>query len=611
MTSSQGKFTLLLFGAVVSLIAIGGFVIGFFIHYVITQSTAKNHSITTKNKDTPTQYTSEIDKESTRLVARSLQDLANPTQFNSHFERTGALFDLLARADNKTLHEYLVESKKLSTHHLRKQVQNVIIQRLSAIDPRDALAVVKREFSDDERRLFLTSIFEEWSAVNLPEAIIQAQGLDRESKEMAVASMVLSRDDLTLAERRDIARQSNSEWVAINVLSNASEHSIFIDPEQDWYTFIENNQDQFSNLSEIQTQAMGHILHAWIQRDGIEILDVVRSSVPSRFSMLETITFVTDQMVDTTPQLALDLALEMAAKDEQNQRFRYLARHLAGRWSESQPRRALDATLSVDGRSLRRMLQNSVVRQWAKQDPKSLLGIVDTLPADLQIMVRQHALIAIAVNSPESAVDRLSDFSIRKNRDAVAKAIARSWANTDVSKFFEWIGTDNNVVHIQSELTRVVFVHLTHLDPALAVQEAAVRPVDDNGEGWEATVISRLVIKGDVDAAVALLSQVRAGATRVRAYGDVIEHLLEEQYDTNLAADLFLQLNENEITRVSYFVDDLTRLAPRRIYKDLDKIEPKRIRLYIASSLISNNLRNGTFTSEELESLEEMTQRDD
>ena len=609
--SSQGKYKLPRFGVVVFLIAICGFVIGFASHYVISKFSPRVHSIGTEDRVTPSQLTSQVENESSRFAVGSLQDLSNSTQFNSLFERTGALLDLLAPADENTLQEYLVESKTLFSHHFRRQVQNVIIQRLSAIAPRSVLTVVRDEFSDEKQLRFLNTIFEEWSVVNLPEAITQAQSLDKKSREMVVASMVLSRDDLTLAERRDIARQSNCEWVAINMLSKASESSIFIDPEHDWYEFVNSNRLQFSNLSEPQTQALGHILRAWIEREGLQILDVVRSTVPSGFSMLDTITFVTDQVVDTKPKFALDLALEMTAKDEQDHRFRYLARYLAGRWAESNPRRALDATLSVDGRSLRGMLQGSVVRQWAKQDPHALLNIVDTLPADLQIIVRQHALIAIAATSPESAVERLSDFSIRKNRDAVAKAIARSWVKTDVSKIFDWIETDSNIAHIQSELTRVAFVHLTHLDPALAVQEAAVRPVDDNGEGWEATVISRLVIKGDVDAAVALLSQVRAGATRVRAYGDVIEHLLEEQYDTNLAADLFLQLNENEITRVSYFVDDLTRLAPRRIYKDLDKIEPKRIRLYIASSLISNNLRNGTFTSEELESLEEMTQRDD
>ena len=602
---------MLRFGAIVSLIAIGGFVIGFASHYVITQSTPKKHSIATEDQEARTEQTSKVDSESTRFAEGSLQDLADPTQFNSHFERTGALLDLLARSDKKTLLEYLVESKKLSTHHFRRQVQNVIIQRLSAIDPRDALAVVKEEFPDEDQLSFLNTIFEEWSVVNLQEAISQAQGLDEESRNTIVAGMVLSRDDLSIAERRDIARQLGCEWVAINILSTASEETIFNNPDQDWYRFIESNQDQFSNLSEPQTQALGHILRAWIEREGLQILDVVRSSVPSGFSMLDTITFVTDQVVDTKPKFALDLALEMAAKDEQNHRFRYLARSLAGRWAESNPRRALDATLSIDGRALRGMLQHSVVREWARQDAQALLSIVDTLPADLQIMVRQHALIAIAATSPESAVDRLSDFSIRKNRDAVAKAIARSWVKTDVSKIFDWIETDSNIAHIKSELTRVVFVHLTRLDPALAVQEAVVRPVDDSGEGWEASVITRLVIWGDVDTAIALLPQVRSGATRVRAYRNVIEHLLEEQYDPKLAADLFLQLRENEITRASYLIGDLARLAPRHLFEDLDKIKPKRIRSYVAGSLYSYNRTNGTFTSEEIESLGEIIQGDD
>ncbi len=608
MTVSRRKLSKPLLGVVVSVIALSAFFLGFATQYIVTSSFQKTPSISSEDQQHSVGQTIVVEELSTHPVVQSLRDFEDSVRFSNHFDRTGALLDLLVLADRNSLQEYLIESKKLATHHFRNQVQTTIIQRLSAIDPRLALSVVQEQFTGTEHRSFLTTIFAEWSVVNLQEAIAEAKVLDNEQREIVVASMVHSRDDLTVEERRNIARQCNSDWVAINVLSDGNEASIFTNPEQEWLTFVEDNHDQFSNLSDTQTTALGHILLAWIERDGLEILDPAILSLPPKFSLLETITFVTEKLLNSTPSLALHLSLKMVEKDDQNHRFRYLARSIAGRWAEHEPLRALEATVNVPGRALRGILQRSVARQWARHDPKALLGIVDTLPSDLQVMVRQLALVAIAASQPESVVSMLSDFSIRKNRDVVARAIAVNWARTDVSKLFDWIDTDSNVSHIQDELYRTVFNQLARSNPVLGVQEAMTRPVANDGEGWESTVIIRLVLLGEVDTAVKLLPQVRSGITKVMAYRKVIEHLIDEQYDTKLAVDLYLQLGQNEVTKVRYLASQLTQVAPRHLYEELDNIKPKRIRDFVAGALYSHNRHNGTFTAEELKSLEAIIQ---
>ncbi|MYD44860.1 MAG: hypothetical protein F4W92_00685 [Gammaproteobacteria bacterium] len=540
------------------------------------------------------------------LETGSFQDVIDLHRFDNHFEQTTALLHLLAKADKSTLKDYLVQSKKLTTFHLRKQVQSRILQRLSVLDPKFTLSLVERELSPTDRLAFLPTIFAEWSSFNLMEAIHNAKNLEMESRETVAASIVLTRNDLSIKERRDIAHQIGCEWVAINLLCDESETSIFDDPEQAWYEIVEMYKSQFSTLSDIQTQALGHIFLAWIKLEGLEIIDAVQESLPTSFSLSETITFVTDQLLDTRPKLALSLALEMASKLEHSHSYRYLARDIADRWAESEPRQALDATFKVDGRSLRRMLQDVVLSQWANRDPLILLENIDTLPADIEVLIRQHALIAISATAPENVVDMLDDFSIRKNRDIVAAAIVRNWVKTDVSKLFDWIETDRNVSHIQNELKRHAFVELTREAPAIAMQEAVSRPPDHSGVGWEASVITRLVMSGDVDSAVALLPKVRDGKTKTRAYSRVIEHLIDEKYDTNLAIDLFLQLDQSEITKASYLINDLTQLAPEHFYKKLNKLEPINLRVYAATLLHSNNQQNRTFTSKELKAIEEI-----
>ena len=611
MKSTRYKLSVPIRVAGLSVIITGAFVLGFVSYNMFVQMPRNDHSRINGHDDSLVQNSSEIGDEALRFDVRSLQDLSDVSQFSNHFERTSVLLNLLARGDKNTLLEYLVQSKKLSPYHFRIEVQSGIFHRLTAIDPQVALSSLESEFSPADQVLFLTTIFEEWSRANLQEAISQAQSLDTESKEAVVARIVSSRDDLSINELRDVARQIGCEWVAINILSDVGAQSIFNDPKQEWFKFVEHNVDQLANLSELQTQALGHILLAWVEQDGLEIVDSLRASLPSEFSLLDTITLVTDQLVTERPELAFDLALEMAENFDQTFEFRYLAGDIAGRWAASEPRQAFDATFQIEGRSLRGMLQTSVVREWAKGNPEALLDMVDKVPDDLQILVRQHALISIASTSPETVVSRLGDFSVRKNRDLVAMSIARNWARSDVPKLFKWIETDSNVTHIQNELKRAAFIELTRLNPALAMQEAILRPADDRGRGWEATIITRLVKWGDVDTAVELLPQVREGATRVKASQDVIEHLIEEQYDTETAADLFLQLNRSEITKCWYLVNDLTRIAPRNLYEKLDKIQPKHMRLYVASSLISNNFQNGVFTADELQSLEAIVESND
>ncbi|MYC24377.1 MAG: hypothetical protein F4X56_00495 [Gammaproteobacteria bacterium] len=610
MTVSNHKLSKPLLGVLVSVIALTAFVLGFVTQYFVSPFFQTTPSVSNEDQEISIGQIRDVEELSTQRVIPSLLDLEDPVQFRDHFDRTGTLLDLLVLADRDSLQEYFAESKNITAHHFRKEVQTSIIQRLSVIDPRTALSVVQEQFSGIEQQSFLTTIFAEWSVVNLQEAIAEATGLESEQKEIVIASMIRSRDDLTVEERRDIARQCNSDWVAINLLSDGSEESIFADPEQEWLTFIEDNRDHFSNLSGTQTQALGHILLAWIERDGLKMLDPALAILPPKVSLLETITFVTDQLMDSTPSLALHLSLEMVAKDDQNHGFRYLARSIAGRWAEFEPRRALEATVNVPGRALRGMLQRSVSHQWARLDPDALLGIVDSLPDEIQVLVRQYALIAIAASQPESVVSMLSDFSIRKDRDVVARAIAVNWAKTDVAKLFEWIDTDSNVSHIQDELYRTVFNQLARSNPVLGVQEALARPEANDGEGWESTVIIRLVILGEVDTAVKLLPQVRSGITRVMAYRKVIEHLIDEQYDTKLAVDLFLQLGQNEVTKVRYLASKLTKVAPQHLYEELDNIEPKRIRDFVAGALYSHNRHKGTFTAQELQVLEAIIQNE-
>lgn len=597
--------------AIVGLLVIAVAVVAFAAGYLVSSNNKRDtppadHTLVSEIS-TATQQ-SRDSHTTTRLDAHTLLDMEGIAKFDSYLARTDTLNTLVSKSDMATLRQLLNQSKSLSAPNFRLEAQSRIIQRMSTLDQKAALNLVMDETPAVNRPRMLEVVFREWSLANWEQAIDQARSLDEESRRSALRSIVLSREDLSNDQRREIARQLDLESMAIEVVRRETNVDIIDSPQLTWDTFINENYDQIQDLSEPQSQMLESIVYSWVIRDGIDVFDKMRSSLPSSFSLFTTAHSLSHELVGPNPRLAIDLVVHLA-QSEQETGYVHLAADLASLWAESDPRGALEATLAIDSRSLQRKMQGQVLKAWSESDPHLLVSHLGSLPPELQARALEQAAIAIAAESPETALGMANDITDPEIKDHVADRIAAQWAKKDISAALNWIDTDTNVRHIQDDLKRTAFRELADVDPQLALQTAQDQPLGPKGIGWEGAVINSLVV-ANMDVAVAMLAKVRPGATRIDAYDSVIVFSLFER-DPERAVESFIELCElEEIKRSNGALFYLSKDTPRQLFASIGNIRSEKSRTNVARALLRKNEGNGVFSESEQVLLREIVEKD-
>ena len=588
---------------VLSALAICVVLVGFGLGYVPssintnTSNASKSHqlAISTTNEVTDNEVAHQIS-------VSSLDELANAHQFGSFFARTEALLAFVTQANIQTVQQLWEQSKKLQSPQLREEIQNNVIQRWAVLEPLSVIEVMQAELPAARQISAIELVFREWSVSSLEDAINHAQNLDKEHRESAVTGIVLAREDLTPQQRRAIARLLDCESVAIALLKKITSDVVIDVPASEWSLFVSENFDQFQNLSAEKSRMLVEIGHSWVLQDGVVVFEAMQESLPSNSSLFGTAKFISEKLIETHPQLALNFVLR-GGHQAQELGYHDLAVELIARWAKTDPSNALKATNSIDARSMRRQMQQRVLGIWAAPDPYALLDTLSTLPDNLQNLAHEIALVELAKHSPEAVVGMLSDLSMRRNRDKVAEAIVSSWAVIDITSTLQWIGKEPLVAHKKQSLKQLAFEMFARTDPQLALEIALQQPLKTNGEGWEREVIRQMILR-DMDTAATMLSRARPGETRHDVYDfAVIVSLFDSDFDG--AVEIFLNLCEVE-PKVPMSIDLFSRLAPERLFEMLEVIRSVEARADVARHLLWHYEGKDVFTTVQISLLREV-----
>ncbi|MXW07940.1 MAG: hypothetical protein F4X56_03965 [Gammaproteobacteria bacterium] len=532
----------------------------------------------------------------------SLSEALDPSQFESRFARISRFLEILAEANVQVIATYWEQGKVIDAPKFREEVQQKIVRRWAVLDPPEALNAVLKHSPEEHRLNLIKLVFLEWSLASLDEARVRALSLDQASKEAAVSGMVLAREDLSVSERRQIARELDCEWIAIEVLNSATTQPVIANPAVEFKNFVESNFANFQKFNSSQSLLFGYLVHAWVVQDGVDVIEIMSEALPSDFSLLATAEFVSSQLLLAQPQLAMEFLVELVNRDS-DERFRELAVKLVGEWAEWDVDAALDSTFTVEARAFRRELQRRVLEEFAQSDPPGMLGQIHNLPENLQSLAHEIALIEIAVSSPEKVADSLGDLREREQRDRVAAVVVANWAVKNVNDVLHWISTDPKVAHYRSELIEVALRELARTNPQKAFDTAVTLPLNTEGQGWEGRVIFDLMAR-DIDSAVSMLPKVRAGPTRREAYDWVIFDCISWENDSARAIELLIEMCEVEPMGTRYSTLSLASRAPRQVFEALDKISSAYAKAELANWLIRYSDDHGMFSDEELEILE-------
>lgn len=544
-------------------------------------------------------------KAANQLTPHKLQDFLDIVQFGSLLERTYALYDLFANIDKEMFQDYWEQSQNLEASKFRNEIQDVIIQGWSGVDPMAALAVVERETPDDRRAFLFELVFHEWSLIDLADAMYHVVDIDQKTKQRAVSSIVRAREDLSYQQRREIARELDCEWIALEVLRKTTDTFVIDAPAQEWTSFVWKNKKDFQKLSEAQIRMLANLAYSWIVQEGVTAFEKMRHSLPSNFSLLETARYVSGELIETNPQLAFDLVLAGTRREKESE-YLQLAVDLIAQWAAIDGRTAFDATTVVEARTLQLKLRQRVLWVWAYHSPESLLNSIEELPESLHLKARETALTYIAKKSPKSVRDMLSGIADPKYRNVVAEAAVKSWALTDLASTLQWIESDGSLADIRRDLKRTAYFSLSQVNPQLAVQTAATQPPDEQNRGWEALVII-WITDDNLDVATELLPLTRPGRTRGQAYNAVIEQSINVQ-DWERAINLVVQYEDQNGKVLYSHLHTLAREVPNRLYTILESSDSPSLKRGIALQLYMQNKNNSKFTDEQLTHLDEISQ---
>lgn len=590
-TTPTSWIFLCLFGLV---IAIGTFTLSYFVF----QAGVLDPSNTPRNS--ASQDEAIADETNAVFLTRSgepvntIADLENFKRFDSVFERTFALSTLVSAADEETLQQYLEESKRMNSVSLKEEVQDTIVQRIAINNPLSALKAID-ELPIDRRNALMSIVFFAWSMSNLEEALKHAQTLDEKTRKYAIESIVKARDDLAVDELRDVARRLDGEWIALEVMSeNRTLNELIQDPESEWNAFVNVNSENVQNFGDARSKMFAFIVRSWIEKDGLDVINTLLESVPHHWLMTQPWIEVLDELVESDTQLALDVAVRVKEITYQN---RELAEYVIVQWAESNPQEALDATLPLEARMLRKNLQRRVMETWAEADPYALLTSVEILAEDLQDLAREVSAISIAKTAPQEALEIVEQISDLDLHDEVRELIVAEWAIHDIVQTLEWIESDQRVAHIQDTLKDRAFRALARHDPHFALEIAASMPLNAEGEGMEAHVIEWLALS-DMDTAVAMLPLARKGVTQFNAYDMVIAiSVIDLDTNSDRAVELFIEQAElGEFNRNAWSLRHLSMGAPHRLFASLERLPPGEWQAESAQSLLRYHKNKDTFT---------------
>ena len=577
-------------------------IIGFLVHDSIEACNSKNDSAHVTSTGSVNEHTETTSQSSLAQLTNPFVEFVENNQFESFFARTNALLRLFENTDLATLRQYWEQCKNIELSNFRTEVQHLIVQRWAVLDPAGALNFVLKETVDSQQQDLLELVFLEWSHANIDEAIRFAHDLDQIGKETAVASIVRAREDLSIDRHREIARQLGCEWVAIEALGEEG----IKDPESEWANFIDEHRDSLDDLRVEQRKVLAYIAYYWMVRDGAEVLAQMRAMLPRSFKLFEITEFVSQQLRNSHPRLALEVVNKFAIQ-EQVLGFRQLGVDVIRNWAEIEPDLALEATHTIELRSFRRELQGHVLKKTAESDPHAMWKAIDTFPEHLQAQAQEAALLEIAKDSPESVVSMLSRVPDKKVRERIESAVIKHWATKDIDGLLDRTRSDIKWAENGDVIMQNALKELAQTDLTLALEVAVSQPVGENGEGMELEVI-RAIALSDLDLASTLLPNVRAGVTRTKCYSTVIFRSIVVGYEPELSIEMFLQLCELEADVPQAVISPLVSEIPERLFASLDRVTSESVKADVARSLLRWYGDDDVFTDEQLDSLRDMVQ---
>lgn len=538
----------------------------------------------------------EVEQTSTNSTNRiSTTDRIETGRFDEIFkhdsisEQYRALHATLSHANQQELKEWWNQSKSIERTSQREIAQEVILRSLTAINPQEAFRRID-EVSILQSDAALKIVFSEWAVLHLEDAINAAATLASSQRNVALQTILETRDDLPENERLSIARQLESEKTFLRLLSDSKVSENIGEPERSWEILLNDNVDNI-----LQTETLTKVAEAWREQIGLEVLSKIYQigveDYRIRLPLVEAI-------AQEDPESALEYARRLSDEQEQS----YLSDRIVRVWARTDALSALAAASTFEPSPLASVLEENIAYAWAQSNPSEMIENVESISLENRAYPLSTALSNIAREDPLGAIDMLSSVEHTVgNTSMILDSVVYQWAVQRPEAATDWV-----LENFESEdpqrrnLLESTLPRLARKDPNKAFDLAIEHPASGSGLGLDYHVIGEIVREGDIEVAKKLLPRVNERYKYI-LYGRVAsEMVIEGQIEQALALGEDLEESNRRYYYLTVF-SSWARNNPKNLMESLDGLSTKTIKSIAAYEIISQNRYNPVFTDEQLE----------
>ena len=473
------------------------------------------------------------------------------------------------------LHHVLTVLKTLNQHQLKDliaksstqtwtprlyTVQEMLIELLIQNSPREAIASLE-QFPEHRRHSMLELVFTHWSTINFEDAMSAAAKLPPQDMNVAIRSIFEQRNDLSNQEFSSAATDFDFEshldaWEQELAIYKVLDQ----DPSSAFKTLLEDEVED-----RLQINLFRQVVEKWFQYDGLNILTLLYDSPLS-----DGVSKALFELVAERDRIA---ALEFISNVDESRRTR-IGYWIIDGWIRDDREEAFQAVLDFPKSSFRNSMLRTIVSNWGREEPSSLLDRLLEIPR----LYRGDVLTAVAREfareDPLQALERIEAFRSvpGANVDRAAEMVIVSWADAAPENAVDWVLTNSQEgSRKRIELLNQILYFYTRIDPerAMTIAVEEIKP-ENTWYGLEHSVIIALVHEKRLDTAMELLNKIQDELLLANTATEVGVALVEANRmdDTLSLAELV-----PEAQRVNYFYGIATRMRGGRTSDLLDLIE--------------------------------------
>ncbi|MCY4142745.1 MAG: hypothetical protein OXG08_03520 [Gammaproteobacteria bacterium] len=529
------------------------------------------------NSDSDIQFSAQIE-----------QIINNPTDFN-HVAR---LYSLIADADEAVLADLLETSVSIAGTSRREAFQSAVVRRFASLNPHAALSKT-RTLPLHQQDVLLATLFHEWSILSLDQALDNASALEGRSKNHIMRTLLSSREDLSDAVRRDIAKRLGGESFGLAVLAEERALGLIDEPQVAWNTLVNDGlQNQF------RIDAFVRIAVEWAAQDGIEVLKAIADSLTED---VDDHTQIRNRVVNAVAQSDVVAAFEYATTlDEDSQQN--LLRSIALTWANTDPAAALKAVDQLGNSSSMNYVVWAIVNQWTSSSPNEIPTLLSNYSKPVQLIAMEGVATKLIKDSPQESLRLIQEWgNAGFDMTSVVRSVIGEWSRIDPNAALDWLLSQNSEEWVRyTDMMETTLRGLVSVDPQRAFEIALKQPLPQTySSGSEVWVILELT-RSDLDKAIELLPKVRETSKQLASIW--IGEALVRTGKPLQALELAEQLPEDD--RDSFYYDIVRRWADHdtlQLFESIESLASKQLQSNAAKGLIWNSRYDSVLSMSQLE----------